>query len=52
MTPQIITDINMLKLYTQKGVVRVLTRNGKYDIIKGSALIKYVHNGYVLGVVV
>jgi|GEM_PF-3820752 len=49
---QVITNIDMFKLYTQKGVVRVLTRNGKYDIIKGSFLMKYVEDGYVLGIVV
>lgn len=49
---QILTDINMVRLYTQKGVVRVLTREGKYDFIKGSSLMKYIQNGYVLGVVV
>ena len=49
---QAITNIDMLKLYTQKGAVRVLTRNGKYDIVKGSYLMKYVNNGYVLGIIV
>ena len=49
---QVITNIDILKLHTQKGVVRVLTRNGKYDIIKGSFLMKYVEDGYVLGIVV
>lgn len=40
-----------VKEFSKKGSLRVLTTNGKYDIIRGRDLSRYVMSGYIVAII-
>ena len=46
-----IVDVKELRNFISKGCVRVITRNGKHDIINGRYLGRHIASGYVVAII-
>jgi hypothetical protein len=50
--PKVITRMEELAQYAIKGSLRVLTTQGKYNIIPGKRLGHFIKTGYVIAIIV